>query len=215
MGTPCSRSLVAAVCLKSWKRRPPKPASRRARLQAVRQWTIGRSGSPVLTRRKDKMLGLLSGKRTAHTSRVARAGWVSGTGLPLPASVLRPSPGRRKVESCGYGIENKRVTGKTLMRFRGPKALLDIIKGRPFCSAVLVEFAQNRAIPLTTKSKTHTKLRRQPRFWASAAVGCVTEEQVKRAVVSFDHFENPGPVLGRVFSGPAHAVHRQNYAATR
>jgi hypothetical protein len=64
------------------------------------------------------------------------------------------------------------------------------------CLAVLVEFVQNRAILLTAQSKAHTKLLRQPLFWDSAAVECLIQEQVKRAVVPFDYFKNPAPVLG-------------------
>jgi hypothetical protein len=63
------------------------------------------------------------------------------------------------------------------------------------CPAVLVEFAQNRAILLSTEPKAQAKYFRQPRFWDCAAVECLIQEQVERTVVPFDYFETPVPVL--------------------
>lgn len=64
------------------------------------------------------------------------------------------------------------------------------------CPAVLVEFAQNRAILLITKPEARAKLVGQLRFWDSAAVERVIQKQVKRAFVFFYHFENPVSIFG-------------------
>ncbi len=101
---------MAAVCLRSWKRRPLRAASRQARLQAVRQSAMGRSGSmrPFSQAGKTKCSGLRSGEREAHKSRAAHAGRVSGTGLPLPA-LLSPTLRTRSPNGFGAlydGLEN-------------------------------------------------------------------------------------------------------------
>jgi len=68
-------------------------------------------------------------------------------------------------------------------------------KRRP---AVLVDYAQNRAILLATKTEARAKLLRKPLFWDCAAVECLIQKQVEGTVVPLDYFESPLPV-GWVF----------------
>jgi len=49
-----------------------------------------------------------------------------------------PQALKDRVESRGPGSENKSLTARTFIHFRGPKALLDIIKGRPFGVGLIV-----------------------------------------------------------------------------
>jgi len=89
-GVPCSNNLVAAVCRRSWKRKPARSAWPQARLQAERQFSMGRSGSiaPFAHAGNTKCSEARPGKREAHTLSAAHAGWISGMGRRLPASVL-------------------------------------------------------------------------------------------------------------------------------
>ena len=73
-----------------------------------------------------------------------------------------------------------------------------------YCPAVLIKFAQDRVVLVTTESEAHTKLVRQPRFWDSVAIKFPVQEEVKCAIVPLDHFENR--VCGRVSSSSAHAA---------
>ena len=80
-------------CLKSWKRKPSRPASRQALLQAVRRLAMGRSGAirPFSQAGKTKWSGLRPGKREAHISRAAmQAESVEQDGPCRPPSCSRP-----------------------------------------------------------------------------------------------------------------------------
>lgn len=73
------------------------------------------------------------------------------------------------------------------------------------CPAVLIDFAQDRVVFVTTESEAHTKLVRQPLFRDSVAIKFAVQEEVERTVVPLNYFENP--VRGwRVFSSSANAT---------
>jgi hypothetical protein len=74
------------------------------------------------------------------------------------------------------------------------------------CLAVLKDFSQNRVLLLTTESEASTRLRRQPRFWDVVAIKLAIQEEVKRAIVLPDYFENGVLDLLRVLLSPAHAT---------
>jgi hypothetical protein len=82
------------------------------------------------------------------------------------------------------------------------------------CSAVLIDLAQDRVVLVTTESEAHTKLIRQPPFRDSVAIKFLVQEEVKRAIVPLDYFENP-VCDWRVFLSSAHAAPRQGYEPAR
>jgi len=78
------------------------------------------------------------------------------------------------------------------------------------CLAILISFVQDGVVLLATESEAHTKLVQRQPFSDWMAVKLPDQEQVKRAIVSLNHFEHR--VCRSVFSSSAQGAPRQNYA---